>query len=320
MVTVISLVLAAVSVEGDAGLSAANVEDVLRFSSVDLAPCAPDGGVTLRFQVGAGGRALAPADADVADCRSAMTRLRFPPSTHDTVVHVTLADAPGALMTGPEGDGGLTSEQLRGVLEAQRGPVASCYAAAEQLTPGIDGEVAVELVVGPSGVVLASWPRTKGGLAKTAAEKCITQSLRRLRFPTASRATVTASSWRLSQATAPDPKSRAIAVTSAEAPKTGGLDKEVILKVIKHHQSEIKFCYEMELQKYRLLAGNLSLRWFIGPAGAVLDTRVVADTMNNAAVTECIRGRIARWRFPAPEGGGAVSVTFPWIFKSAEDD
>ncbi|MDP1828106.1 MAG: AgmX/PglI C-terminal domain-containing protein [Archangium sp.] len=319
MVTLVSFLLAAVSVDGDSGLSAANVEDVLRFSSVDLAPCTPDGGVTVHFQVSAGGDATAPADASVADCRLALAGLRFPPSTRDTVVHVP-AGPPGSLATGPEGDGGLTSQQVRGVLEAHRGPIASCYDAAEQLTPGIDGEVAMELVVGPSGVVLSSWPRTRGGLEKTPVEKCIMQALRWLRFPMASRATVTASTWRLSEAPDSGLKSQAIVVRRAEVLRTGGLDKDVILKVIKHHQNEIKFCYEMELQKNRELAGTVKVRWLIGPAGAVLDTGVLDDTLNNARVTECIRGRIARWRFPAPAGGGAVSVTFPWIFKSAEGD
>ncbi|MBS1150427.1 MAG: putative abductin-like protein [Myxococcaceae bacterium] len=30
--------------------------------------------------------------------------------------------------------------------------------------------------------------------------------------------------------------------------------------------------------------------------------------------------RIRRWKFPEPQGGGVVSVTFPWIFKPAGSD
>ncbi len=26
---------------------------------------------------------------------------------------------------------------------------------------------------------------------------------------------------------------------------------------------------------------------------------------------------IRRWKFPEPQGGGIVTVTFPWIFKPA---
>jgi hypothetical protein len=30
--------------------------------------------------------------------------------------------------------------------------------------------------------------------------------------------------------------------------------------------------------------------------------------------------RIRRWKFPEPQGGGVVNVTFPWIFKAAGDE
>jgi len=99
----------------------------------------------------------------------------------------------------------------------------------------------------------------------------------------------------------------------------GALDREVIMKVIKRHQNEIKFCYEAELQKHPELAGKVAVAWTIDPKGLVADANVSESSMGNANVESCILERIRRWKFPEPEGGGVVAVTFPWIFKVAGD-
>jgi TonB family protein len=100
----------------------------------------------------------------------------------------------------------------------------------------------------------------------------------------------------------------------------GGLDKDVIMKVIKRHQNEIKFCYDQELQKNDKLAGKVAVAWTIDPSGGVSDANVSESSMDNANVESCIVQRIRRWKFPEPEGGGVVNVTFPWIFKAAGDE
>jgi TonB family protein len=100
----------------------------------------------------------------------------------------------------------------------------------------------------------------------------------------------------------------------------GGLDKDVIMKVIKRHQNEIKFCYEQELQKNPSLAGKVAVAWTIDPAGGVSEANVSESSISNANVESCIVQRIRRWKFPEPQGGGVVNVTFPWIFKAAGDE
>ncbi len=100
----------------------------------------------------------------------------------------------------------------------------------------------------------------------------------------------------------------------------GGLDKDVIMKVIKRHQNEIKFCYEQELQKNPSLGGKVAVAWTIDPAGGVSEANVSESSIGNANVEGCIVQRIRRWKFPEPQGGGVVNVTFPWIFKAAGDE
>lgn len=97
----------------------------------------------------------------------------------------------------------------------------------------------------------------------------------------------------------------------------GGLSREAIEKVIRAHQAEIKYCYEAELQKNPELAGKVSAAWVIGPDGGVQDANVAESSLNNSTAEQCMITRIKRWKFPEPQGGGVVSVTFPWIFKPA---
>src|SRR5262249_30053609 len=49
----------------------------------------------------------------------------------------------------------------------------------------------------------------------------------------------------------------------------GGLDKDVIARIIRQHQSEIKYCLEVELQKDKELAGKVAVNFLIDGSGAV---------------------------------------------------
>ena len=97
----------------------------------------------------------------------------------------------------------------------------------------------------------------------------------------------------------------------------GGLDKDVIAKIIRSHQNEIKYCYETELNKNPDLAGKVAVAFTIDPAGAVSEANVTESTLGNSTAENCMLSRIRRWKFPEPKGGGVVAVTYPWIFSPA---
>ncbi|MCY1042003.1 TonB family protein [Corallococcus sp. bb12-1] len=100
----------------------------------------------------------------------------------------------------------------------------------------------------------------------------------------------------------------------------GGLDKDVIAKVIRRHQNEIKYCYESELNKNPALAGKVAVAFTIDPAGAVADANVAETTLGSTPAENCMLSRIRRWKFPEPKGGGVVSVTYPWMFSPSGAD
>jgi TonB family protein len=97
----------------------------------------------------------------------------------------------------------------------------------------------------------------------------------------------------------------------------GGLDKDVIAKIIRQHQNEIKYCYESELNKNPSLAGKVAVAFTIDPTGAVSDASVTESTLGNSTAENCMLSRVRRWKFPEPKGGGVVAVTYPYFFSPA---
>ncbi len=96
-----------------------------------------------------------------------------------------------------------------------------------------------------------------------------------------------------------------------------GLPRDVVMAVIRRHQSEIKHCYERELQQNAKLSGKIAVTWTIDASGSIADAVVAESGVDNANVEACMLERIRRWKFPEPKGGGVVVITFPWVFHAA---
>lgn len=96
----------------------------------------------------------------------------------------------------------------------------------------------------------------------------------------------------------------------------GGYDREQVLRVVKRHESEIRFCYETGLQRHPNFAGKLTARWVIASTGDVSMVEVAESSLGDPEVDACILDRIRRWRFP-PHSGGEVVINFPWMFSVA---
>ncbi len=95
---------------------------------------------------------------------------------------------------------------------------------------------------------------------------------------------------------------------------SGALDKRIIQKVVRQHQGELRACYEREAAKIKGLHGMISMMWVVSPQGTVTKAVVESSTMNNKNVEQCVANSIKFWRFPAPKGGGAVMVKYPFDF------
>lgn len=101
-----------------------------------------------------------------------------------------------------------------------------------------------------------------------------------------------------------------------DPPQTqGALDREIIQRVVRQNRRDIQHCYETRLYDDPELEGKLTVVWVIAPSGDVLSTKIKESTLDDEELHRCVAGRIQRWVFPEPDGGGIVRVNYPFSFS-----
>jgi TonB family protein len=95
----------------------------------------------------------------------------------------------------------------------------------------------------------------------------------------------------------------------------GSLDPSKITKVVKRGQKAIQACYEKQLKRDDGLAGKVEIEVVISEKGKVSEVVVTDDSVGSRELTSCIKSRVKRWRFPAPDDG-EVSFVTSFIFAS----
>jgi hypothetical protein len=95
----------------------------------------------------------------------------------------------------------------------------------------------------------------------------------------------------------------------------GGLDREVIRRVIISHRPQIRYCYEKQLSNTPDLVGKVLVEFVIAGDGSVSTAHVSEQTLSDAEVGKCIVSKVKTWSFPKPKGNGTVVVTYPFLFK-----
>jgi hypothetical protein len=109
-----------------------------------------------------------------------------------------------------------------------------------------------------------------------------------------------------------------------EPPAAGSLSREYIQAQIAEIVPLVMECYEMELAQAPSLAGNLKVRFkIIGDeeyGGLVVESQILKESslVDQAGLVECVRETMYALRLHAPEGGGEVTVTYPFKFQSSE--
>jgi hypothetical protein len=88
----------------------------------------------------------------------------------------------GMIGSAPADVVGLTSDQLKDVIEAKRGAYAACYRRGVLKDSTLSGTVTARIKIAPSGKV-TSTSLESSTLVSTSVEKCILKELKKLRFP-----------------------------------------------------------------------------------------------------------------------------------------
>jgi hypothetical protein len=101
----------------------------------------------------------------------------------------------------------------------------------------------------------------------------------------------------------------------AEAEVAQGLDRSAIDEVIRRNLGQVRFCYEQALQGSPNLSGRVAMAFVIGGNGLVKSAEVANSSMANKGVEDCITMRLKTWKFPVPQGGVDVKVTYPFVLR-----
>lgn len=101
----------------------------------------------------------------------------------------------------------------------------------------------------------------------------------------------------------------------AEAEVAQGLDRSAIDEVIRRNLGQVRFCYEQALQGTPNLSGRVAMGFVIGGNGLVKSAQVESSSMANKGVEDCITMRLKTWKFPVPQGGVDVKVTYPFVLR-----
>ena len=95
----------------------------------------------------------------------------------------------------------------------------------------------------------------------------------------------------------------------------GGLERGEVEREIRRHLRAVRHCYERVLLFAPNPGGKVVVTWRITASGDTRDA-TVAGTAHDL-VQRCVARVFSRMRFPAPRGGGEVSVAYPIVFSRA---
>jgi hypothetical protein len=94
----------------------------------------------------------------------------------------------------------------------------------------------------------------------------------------------------------------------------GSLAPSVVASEIDRRKRAIRSAYEHALRRDPTLAGQVEVRFTVGPSGQPSDIEVVRDSLDSPEVVERIKTVMPTWRFPTPAGAPQV-YSYPFTFK-----
>jgi hypothetical protein len=94
----------------------------------------------------------------------------------------------------------------------------------------------------------------------------------------------------------------------------------VIRKAISERIGDVRSCYEQALDGWPQLEGRVVTKFVIGPDGLVTRSAVADNDTGLLGLGCCVNKAVETWRFPPPEGGGIVIVTYPFVLETTAAD
>ena len=107
-----------------------------------------------------------------------------------------------------------------------------------------------------------------------------------------------------------------LAPPASAEPRRGTLDPAVVRGVVTRGMDGVQRCYRTALMRRPDLAGRMALRITVDPSGHVSRATLASTATPYEWLSTCVENQASAWAFPAPTGGGAVSLSLPLDFAS----
>jgi Ca-activated chloride channel family protein len=111
-------------------------------------------------------------------------------------------------------------------------------------------------------------------------------------------------------------RTKAPSVSTGAATVKGSLSKDVIRRIVHRHMSAFKLCHDKAQQRAPELGGSITIEFVVGARGKVVGAGIFDSTIEDSAMEQCVLGVVKNITFPAPEGGGTVTVRYPLVFQN----
>lgn len=111
--------------------------------------------------------------------------------------------------------------------------------------------------------------------------------------------------------------------TSPAAPRptvVGGIPPASVRRTILSRLDEVAACQSTTRLERPSAAGRIVTLFVVGPTGAVIAAAVRSSTSPSRYLQQCLVNTIRDWAFDAPEGGGVVTISYPFSFDSGSAD
>lgn len=106
-----------------------------------------------------------------------------------------------------------------------------------------------------------------------------------------------------------------ISVASNDLVLEGGLSRYAINATIAKYLSQVRRCYENELNKTPGLEGLVTVGFQINGQGRLNYSKVIKSSLGSPAAESCITKKMMNWKFPKPKGGVNVNINYPFMLR-----
>lgn len=206
---------------------------------------------------------------------------------------------------------------IRRIVRAHINEVRHCYNEGLSRDPSLAGKVVVNFTIGSDGKVAKS-AVASSTLSENTVDSCISEAVSRWKFPKTRNGQSLTVNYPFVLETGDDtpaPKALPKAEFSGDEQALGGMQKDLIRRIVRAHINEVRHCYNQGLKTNPELSGRVVVGFKIAGTGEVETSEVHESTLGNSGVDTCIAGAIETWKFPKTRGGGSIVVNYPFILE-----